>query len=339
MGGLSILLYDRDVDYIRNLARSLQRFFDPGVRIETFSDMESLDETAVAAKKHGVQMESSEKDKGSFRVDEEFPEQFVFRICQNGQVDLLGDMIYKYQPVSQIAQLLLQALPKIQQNVQQQLRMKQKWYGIFGLDRQDSAMAFSCCIAGILGEHHKVLLLCLTQFSGIDRLLGKEQTCDTEGFFLQMRRASKETLFQVQLPDMILFPGFELLREPENPEVLCELETEDLQKLIRYLEESSYDAVIWVAGQALRGMQRLFDRSCRVFLPEAVDACGICRRQVFENYCMKMQGDLWKEKIREIFLPDCEKTEPGEHLLWIWRQSAVGKKAEECIKECETGGD
>ena len=93
-------------------------------------------------------MKASE-DCGSVGVDDEFPEQFWFRICQNGQVEMPGDMIYKYQPVSQIAQLLLQALPKIQQNVQQQLRMKQKWYGIFCMDRQDCALAFSCCIAGI----------------------------------------------------------------------------------------------------------------------------------------------------------------------------------------------
>ena len=68
---------------------------------------------------------------------------------------------------------------------------------------------------------------------------------------------------QITMPEVLVFSDFELLKEPENPEVLCELEPEDLQKLIRYLDGSAYDAVVWIAGQALRGMRQLLERSSR----------------------------------------------------------------------------
>ena len=144
-------------------------------------------------------------------------------------------------------------------------------------------MAFSCSMAGILGEHRKVLLLVLTQFSGIGQLLGKEQGCDTEGFFLQLRRAQVDEFQQITMPEVLVFSDFELLKEPENPEVLCELEPEDLQKLIRYLDGSVYDVVVWIAGQALRGMRQLLERSSRVFVPETADAYSICRQQAMEH--------------------------------------------------------
>lgn len=379
MEGLSILLYDRDADYIRNLARSLRKFIDPGIGIETYSDAEILQKTGIfpeserkgddecsdlAGKRTGIDgckeihfekeqdidvqkgrviVPDSGRDKNhGSNIEQRFGDKFGFQISGNGNQEILLDnleLIYKYQPVTQIAQLLQQALPKIQKNVQEQhLRMKQKWYGVFALDRQDAAMAFSCSMAGILGEHKKVLLLFLTQFSGIGQLLGKEQGCDTEGFFLQLRRAGVDEFQRISMPEVLVFSGFELLKEPENPEVLCELEPEDLQKLIRYLDGSAYDAVVWMAGQALRGMRQLLERSSRVFVPEAADAYSICRQQAMEHYCRKLQGNLWEEKVRSIFFPDCEKSECGEHLLWLWRQSAIGQKAEACIKECEADG-
>ena len=379
MEGLSILLYDRDADYIRNLARSLRKFIDPSIGIETYSDAERLRKTGIfpetkrkgdgkysdltgkrteidGCKENYLEKEQSidvqegqvivpDSGRGkssSSHIEQRFGDKFGFRVSQNGNKEFPSDnleLIYKYQPVTQIAQLLQQALPKIQQNVQEQhLRMKQRWYGIFSLDRQDAAMAFSCSMAGILGENRKVLLLVLTQFSGIGQLLSKEQGCDTEGFFLQLRRAQVDEFQQITMPEVLVFSDFELLKEPENPEVLCELEPEDLQKLIRYLDGSAYDAVVWIAGQALRGMRQLLERSSRVFVPETADAYSICRQQAMEHYCRKLPGNLWEEKVRSIFFPDCEKSECGEHLLWLWRQSTIGQKAEACIKESEADG-
>ena len=105
-----------------------------------------------------------------------------------------------------------------------------------------------------------------------------------------------------------------------------------------YLDGSVYDVVVWIAGQALRGMRQLLERSSRVFVPETADAYSICRQQAMEHYCRKLPGNLWEEKVRSIFFPDCEKSECGEHLLWLWRQSTIGQKAEACIKESEADG-
>lgn len=355
MAGCSIVLCDMDQVYIRKLAAGLKRFFDVNVLIQMCSCLEELaaEDTDITSERIILCGQTREKSLESQVCPEEKMERRVLSkedikisekwhfirlkgsMTEEDEVDIRWeDEIYKYQPVSQIAAGLQQYVPAWNRKDKKTgSKNAQKWYGVFSVCRHESAIPFVCSMAKSMGEHQKVLVVLLTQFCGLPGLLGIECGCDTESFFLRLRQGVQTEISQVALPKFVSLPGFELMTAPQNPQVLYEMEQQDMQALIARLEHSQYDNVIWMAESVLPGIAYLFERSRRLFLIEKTDTYSMCCQREFEEFCQKIPEVEWDDKIRHVCLPVYGQMECGEHLLWQWSQSAVGSTAEKYVEE------
>lgn len=342
MQGCSIILCDMDQGYIRMLAAGLKKFFDTNVWIQTCSHASELiaadtdmtsDRIILCGQAEDMMISEEMAWKGHFiRLKGDVNEEETVDIKWE-------DEIYKYQPVSQIAARLQPYFPDWnRQKRKSGIKKAQNWYGIFSVCRHESVIPFVCSLAKKLGEQQKVLVVLLTQFCGISGLLELEHSCDTEHFFLRLQQCEQEEILQVALPQVLSFQAFDLLTEPENPQVLYEMSGRDIQALIARLEHSQYDSIVWAAAAVIPGIIQLFERSRRLFFIEKTDTNSVCCQREFEKFCNKLSQPEWEEKTRHVCLPVYGQMECGEHLLWQWSQSAVGSAAEQYAKEELTDG-
>lgn len=342
MQGCSIILCDMDQGYIRMLAAGLKKFFDTAVLIQTCSHTDELFTADVDMTSERIILCGHTED---MNISEAVAEKWHFIRLKGGmneedEVDIKWeDEIYKYQSVSQIAARLQLHFPdRNRRKLKSGIKMAQNWYGIFSVCRHESTMPFVCSLARKLGEHRKVLVVLLTQFCGISSLLDLKRRCDTEGFLLRLLQCAQEEILQVALPEMLSFQEFDLLTEPENPQVLYEMSRQDMQALIARLEHSQYDSIVWAAETVIPGIIQLFERSRRLFFIEKTDTNSVCCQRDFEIFCNKLPEIEWEEKVRHVCLPIYGQLECGEHLLWQWSQSAVGKVAEQYAEVEVTDG-
>ena len=309
MENLSVILFDSDAEYARRLASVLKTLLGPAVIVRTQRE------------------ESGRKAEDCVRI------RMVKRQKEQEEV-IWEEEIYKYQPVSGIAGRIKEQFPPEQKRKYYvRTESSQLWYGVYSPCLHESTVPFLCTLAGKLGEKRKVLVIVLAQFCGISRLLGLEGGSDTERLFLELRRCGEKEISSVRIPQPVALHGFDLLTAPENPEVLFELEGQDIRRLIARLEDSGYGAVVWLAEEMVQGIEYLIARSRYLLCPDKKDTGSACRREEFEAFCRKLPVDGLVKKIRYLTLPVFAQMECGEHLLWQWKESALRMEAEKWVEE------
>lgn len=328
MGKFSILLFDSDAVYAKRLAAGLKRKFRDQIQIRTSShlsenEIENLDVNLILGNQipDGV-WQKQHPGCICLRLTEpdvQVPESIA---CQ--------EMLFKYQSVTAIARALASYLPVQQANgCSTGQGQKQQWYGVVSPIRHSSMIPFACTLAAKLGEEKKVLFLVLMEFSGITSLLGIDEGCGMEQFLFRLRK--REAVEQVAFPAVCGLENFDLLNGPKNPMVLYELNETDILRLIeRIHKEARYDCVVWVGGNMMRGIEHLFSGSKQVFSLDKKDVYSNCCQREFEAFFTMQQEH--GQTITTVCPREVHCEQKGLHLLWQWKNSALGDLVERLLK-------
>ncbi|MBQ8662574.1 MAG: hypothetical protein IJ471_01825 [Eubacterium sp.] len=346
MGKFSILLCDSDEVYAKRLATGLQKQFRESVSVKMCTDVVDREGQAMGANL----LLSSKLPRESWR--QAHPD-CICVLLEEGegkapevgteyapspellQEDRLADVwqgsIFKYQSVSRIARLLQNFLPTAATpGTGTGVGFQQLWYGVLSPVRHESTIPFACTLAGLLGEEKRVLLVVLMEFSGVVPLLELEAGQEMETLLLRLRQ--KERLERIPFPMVHVLPDFDLLHGPDNPMVLYELNEQDVTRLLEHIQRNrKYDAVVWVAGNMIRGIGELFSRSEKVFSLEKTDAYSMCCQREFDNFFKKLLQEGVDRPV-SVRLPAYAGEQTGEHLLWQWKHSGIGQVIKRHLK-------
>ena len=334
MGKYSILLCDSDAVYAKRLAAGLKGKFREQIQIRTSSHLsESEIEHSDVHLILGNQIPDGVWQK-------QHPECVCLRLTepdvQAAESIACQEMIFKYQSVSAIARALASYLPVQQANgCSTGQGQKQLWYGVVSPTRHSSMIPFACTLAAKLGEGKRVLLLVLMEFSGISSLLDIDDGCGMESFLFRLRK--RESVEQVAFPTVCVLENFALLNGPKNPKVLYELNETDIFRLIeRIHNENRYDCIVWVGGNMMRGIEHLFSGSKQVFSLEKKDVYSHCCQREFEAFFAMQQEQ--GQTITTVCPGEVHCEQKGLHLLWQWKNSALGDLVERLLKGEEEHG-
>lgn len=320
MGKFSVLLCDAQEVYVKRLAAGLKRLFQEQVQVSCCSSMEELgadfevDLLLSSQIPPSGWLEKREHCTCLWLDDrEDVAEGFPWKDC-----------VYKYQSVAKIGKVLQSYLPQcwqgghLGQGVKRQL-----WYGVVSAVRHEQMLPFACCLASEISTTGKVLVVVLQEFSGLQQYLELGEGSQMEAFLYQLRK--KEAWWQVPLPQVSVLPSFDLMLGPENPMVLYELNDQDIQRLMECIRNHrQYDAVVWVAGNMMPGMEQLFLRSQQVYSIEKQDCYSRCCQQEFDAFYRKLIPTETVPLVK-VSLPAMLDGQTGQHLLWQWEHSGVGE--------------
>lgn len=334
MGKFSILICDSDACYSRRLAAGLRRIFQDKALIRTAEAYcpqllrkDTMVQFVLAAEE---QEQESLPEKGCIwiRLDEEADAS-----------ESVCNRIYKYRAVSWISRELIRYLPESCRVVNRVDVEAVKWYGVLSPVRHEALLPFAFSMARALDAGCQTLVLLLMEFAGAERLLGRSASGGQEEFLLQLRQKAQDERIeqasvQMMEPEILRFPGFDLLNLTMNPMILHELTEEDLQRIRKWICASGqYQRVVWAAGNVLQGVPELLQDSEQVYVVEKADGVSRCCQWEFDTFLDKLQVE--SERVFRLRLPVPEWTEPGEHLLLQWEQSMIG----ETVRRCLRGGD
>lgn len=334
MGKFSILICDSDACYSRRLAAGLRRIFQDKALIRTAEAYcpqllrkDTMVQFVLAAE--GPEQEYlSEKSCIWIRLDEE-----------TDVSESVRNRIYKYRAVSWIARELMRYLPESCRTADRADAEAVKWYGVLSPVRHEALLPFAFSMARALEAGCQTLVLLLMEFAGAERLLGRSVSCGQDEFLLQLRQKAQnergeQASVQMMEPEILRFPGFDLLNLTMNPMILHELTEEDLQRIRKWIcANGQYQRVVWAAGNVLQGVPELLQDSEQVYVLEKADGASRCCQWEFDTFLDKLQVE--PERISRLRLPVPAWTEPGEHLLLQWEQSVIGETVCRCLK----GGD
>ena len=334
MGKFSILICDPDEVYVKRLAAGLQRQLKEKAIINT-TDHCSGESLSCEGEVHLLL--SSEVPEFQWRMQHE---NCTFIWLDGGDEDgqKMTERIYKYQSVSQIGRELVKYMPA-QRSRGKRLGVSsgQRWYGVVSPARHESMIPFSVALAQQLNEERQTLVLLFMEFSGVGSLLGLSQNTGMEEFLLGLRQQEKDHFEQVPLPEVHQLPGLDLLNVTDNPIILYELVEADVEKLIERIQCcGQYEAVVWVAGNMLQGIESLVQVSERVFSIEKGDSYSRCCQDEFSCFFEKLNVD--QQVLCPVMLPVLQGIEPGQHLLLQWKLSPIGAIAKECLKGVKEHG-
>lgn len=346
MGKFSILLCDSDEVYAKRLATGLQKQFRESVSVKMCTDVidrggQAMDADLLLSSK--MPQESWRQihpqcicvllDEGEGK-EPELTEDCALqtRLLQEAQMsNVWQGSIFKYQSVSRIARLLQSFLPAATvPSAGTGIGFQQLWYGVISPIRHESVIPFACTLTSLLGEEKRVLLVVLMEFSGIVPLLELEAGQEMEKLLLRLRQ--KERLERIPFPRVHVLPDFDLLHGPDNPMILYELDEQDVTRLLEHIQNNrKYDAVVWVAGNMIRGIGELFHRSEKVFSIEKTDAYSLCCQREFSGFFEKLLQE-GADKPVSVRLPVYAGEQTGEHLLWQWKHSGIGEVVRRHLK-------
>lgn len=342
MGKFSILLCDSDEVYIKRLAAGLQRQLKDRALIHVITADGQMPDLAE------VHLLLVGESAGSFMTNHPKGKQIV--LLEEGpeadpdgegkRTDGFSDSIYKYQSLTKICQALQRYIPAANVSAgTQRTGHRQLWYGVCSPVRHKSVIPFAVSLAQQLSIRKRTLLLLFMEFSGVVSWLGLEQNPGTEAFLLSMRKKPVTEHPKIPLPELYQLPGVDLLNVTDNPMILYELTEKDMGNLIGRIGCcEQYEAVVWVAGNIMRGCMELIGRSEKLFCIEENDSHSRCCQQEFYRFFEKTGAD--RLVLKRLTLPYLQGMEAGGHLVMQWRESPIGEAAGMQLKgEIDHGGN
>ncbi len=329
MGKFSILLCDSDEVYMKRLAAGLNKLFKEKASVSTITEEDSAN-----CVEHAQLVLTSGGEQFLQRC---YGENCTFLHLHEGDSiedpDRYKESIYKYQSVSRIGRALTKYIPNQQSWCGvDAVGSRQKWYGVISPSHHRSMIPFGISLAQRLSVRKRTLVLIFMEFSGISTLLGLEQCGGIEDFVLALRKAQKEELAEIPLPEVNTLPGIDLLNVTDTPMVLYELTEGDMDNLFqRIRKDQQYDEVVWIAGNMVRGIVELFQESEKVFGILGEDAYSTCCEKEFTAFYKKIGVE--NGRLCWFTLPDLSDMDAGEHLLLQWSESAIGAAVKRLLQE------
>lgn len=324
MAVLSLIFYDAEEAYAASLAAGMKHYLRGQAvvhlvknREDLFSCFDYADGTVL------ISGDISLCDLKRFHANL----QFCYLASEEYETDSGANVrwdycLYKYQSVQVMSGALLSKFGFQNRVCQRQSDQIEEWYGIISPAHHDMEVPYSLTMAAILAERKRVLWVGLTEFCGIDGLLGLERMQDAGELFQLLRTGSG--LDNEQKGCMIWMDNLGILEPPENPMILYELQENDILNLSHYIRKYGHaEAVVWLIGNIFPGSIWLLKQCRRILSLEKNDTCSQCINQEFHRFLEKMGQEeaLSCERVMASSLLDME---PGIHLLQQWVNSSMG---------------
>lgn len=161
-------------------------------------------------------------------------------------------------------------------------------------------LPFSVSYASLCGENKKVLLLNLSEFSGMNQLFGDKEGANFSDlvFGIRQNKEKFQLFFQQVLHHM---QGFDYVQPPGNPQDLYELQEEDLEILLSLLkEQSEYQMIIFHCGMLNEWSRHVMDQCSKVYCVVKESMFGKYRKEEFEQFLEKESMDSLKKKVKYV---------------------------------------
>ena len=244
-----------------------------------------------------------------------------------------GDVLYMYQSADSLYNRIFRAYEQQAAGGEQRMRTAAKpvILTFFGADAGAGLLPYAVTCAKILSRERHTLFVNLLSCSGMRELLGLPPAgADLSDLFLTLRRGGGCG------PDAYtgLLDELEYTEPLENPGILDELRTDDLELFIDYLADSGYEAVV-IAQDGLRfWSKRLIELSEQVICLTDAQVASACRRNALYAFYEKSGGGkdgcgVWTELQTRPVIP----LERGMHLLHEWETGLPGELLRAMLKE------
>jgi hypothetical protein len=239
--------------------------------------------------------------------------------------------VFRYQPIDGILHEMqvLTGGKGIMCESAQTNRRRLEVIGVYSPDRHEMQMAFSVVYGALLGEHHKVLYINLLEHSGFVELFGANDTYDMGELVLGFRKhcMTPETFSRsvYEMEGLSYIPPF------GNPANLHELQIEDLDELLRFVEEeTSFDVVILDFGEGFAQFDQMLGRCSTIRCPVRHGYYYECCTQSFMEYLGKSAILGLSERVQTVDLPySAKKIRGGGDVLRQLMWSEFG----DCVRE------
>lgn len=200
--------------------------------------------------------------------------------------------IFKYQPISKIAEeVLRQYPPAIVSAAAVQLypfSEKTLIYGVYSPVRRCLKSSFAIALAQLMGERQTTLLLSFEAHSALPEMLDIPETAcqgnlsDALYYYLQgTLEGHEEELIRA-------CHSFDFISPVKNPEDLESLRPEEVIGFIRYFtQERHYGCVVIDFGDVLSGINRILSCCSRIFMPVKTDWISEKKKEHYLAYVRK----------------------------------------------------
>lgn len=192
--------------------------------------------------------------------------------------------------------------------------------GVYSPARHEMQMAFSVVYGALLGEHQKVLYVNLLEHSGFTELFGAENRYDVGELVLGFRKhCMTPEFFSRSVYEM---EGLSYIPPFGNPANLHEFQPEDLDELLRFVEEkTTFDTVILDFGEGFAQFDQMLGQCSNICCPVRHGYYYECCQQSFTEYLGKSTISNLAERVHEVDLPYSAKKIRGggdvlRQLLW-----------------------
>lgn len=257
---------------------------------------------------------------------------------QEQECELERDSIFQYQPCSGIYAEFWQCCKEFGIcESSEGVPEHQGWIYVTGKGISGSCMPFAVMLARGMNKNGKVLLVTLSECSGIRELLLLEEGHDFADLVLGLRSdpemGIEHYVGQIEGLDFIL-PSL-------NPMHLYEVTDTDMDIFLRSIRKKcEYKYVVFLAENCLQGTDRILRGCSHVFLLKNEDAFGtVCANGFRTFYKMCMDG-MHQDRLSEIASQRVYAGTPpniqcGRHLVWEWEKAMNGQVIDECIRKIE----
>lgn len=204
---------------------------------------------------------------------------------------------------------------------------RQKWLVMTADCTVSQMLAFSVTLAYLLGQKGRTLYLNLSECSGMGELFLMDPGTDLSDMILELRQDEGVLLeaFTRRLEQV------DCILPPDNPMVLHEIREQDVEKILRKVQETDlYEYVVLAIGSSCCGCDLFFQRASRLLHLTREGETFPESRQAWLRLIRTCRQEP-SVSVSQISLPPVSAENGGIHLLYDWAKSPLGQLAREYL--------
>jgi len=266
------------------------------------------------------------------KLPAKLPENTVEIVLSDGEGEKEGvPVIFRYQKGREI----LRQIFLIYQDISKEMPVC--WCKTKGLDMvavyapggNEQQLLFSLSYAAACAGSEKVLYLNLAEFSGMLSLLGEKEGENFSDLIYGARQRGAQ--FPVVLEGVLRHAGgFDYVQPPGNPRDIYEAGERDLECLLELLErQTDYGLIVWNCSALGPVTDRVLAHCSQIICLTKENVAGRCRREDFERYLEKDDGQRLRDKITYISPAAISVTGKGAEALQQLQDGDMARQARE----------
>lgn len=329
----SMAICDKDTEYMQRLGNYISKQENKVFQIYFFSDREYLKE-ALEHKKFDILVLGED----FLEIGECYAKQSLCIYLSDGSVIeeySSSPILFKYQAADHILREIhyhWKDFSGMSKKIER-FSEKKEMITVFSPLHEKLQTPFVFALAEKMAENAKVLYINFTLCCGFQKLCKLETGMDLGDLFYLIKEDQSRFFFKLK-SSVYAMGDFFVIPPVSNPEILTELEKEELKTFLYLLRErTEYEVILLDLGSMLPGFFEILKESTKVWIPESENAYEKAAIIELERLIKKKEKQLEKKVLRILLPAKSEIEKESFYDVEKIMMSDVGRTAQKVLED------